>query len=359
MKKILKKAVATALALVSALSLCSCSTVPFDYELSEYLNPADYTKIEIDEEQVPIRAEQYKTDLIAAHSKKSTEPLFGRRHREGDIAVISYKCYTEDSLVMPVGDDIPVALEDTTAELIIGRGKYIPAIESAILNTDNFTAPLELHIILPADFGLTSLAGKNVVFYLTVSAIYELIPPTYDDAFIKENTRYSTVEEYEAAMLIQARRDLVWEAFLEQSEVLSYPKTELNEHTLDFIEYYTNQATAASLTLEQFVARKFFIELSTFHLKADEYSKQYTKEELSVYYIARHYGLELTDEEYERAATQYANDYGYETLSEYEGIYGKTVINYTILKEKVTKYITERSLSANPPKDSEENTEAA
>ena len=359
MKKILKKAVATALAIVSALSLCSCSTVPFDYELSEYLTPADYTKIEIDEEQVPIRAEQYKTDLINAHSKKSAEPIFGRRHRVGDIAVISYKCYTEESLVMPIGEETPVALEDTGAELVIGRGKYLPAIESAILNTENFTVPIELHLILPTDFGITALAGKNVVFYLTVSAIYEFIPPTYDNTFIMENTRYSTVEEYEAAMLIQARRDLVWEAFMEQSEVLSYPKTELNEHTLDFIEYYTNQATAASLTLEQFVARKFFMELSTFHLKADEYSKNYTKEELSVYYIARHYGLELTDEEYEKAATGYANYYGYETLSEYEGIYGRTIINYTILKEKVMKYVTERSLSANPPQDSEENTEAA
>ena len=237
-------------------------------------------------------------------------------------------------------------MEDTNCEIILGRGKYLPAFESGILSAGVSSKEHEWHLTLPSDFGISELAGKNVIFFVTVNGAYELKKPLYDNVFIAEHTKYSTVEEYEEAMREQARIQLIWNELITQTEVVSYPKDELNEHTLDFVEYYTNLASASTLTLAQYVERKFYLDLNSFHLKADEYSKKYTKEEMTVYSIARRNGLELTDDEYNAGAIEYAREYGYDSVSELESIYGRSFIKYSILKDRVMRYVTYKSLSS-------------
>ena len=190
------------------------------------------------------------------------------------------------------------------------------------------------------------MKGKNVVFFVTVHSAYELIKPVYDDAFIKSATKYATVSEYEAAMREKARFQLIWDELIAQTEVISFPKDAPDEHRLDFLEYYTNLSNAAGIPLERYVEIKFFIDSKTFHIKADEYAKKYTKEEMMVYSIARKNGLELTDDEYHTGATEYAREYGFESLSEFESIYGKSFIQYSILKDSVFRYVAYSSLSS-------------
>ena len=214
MKKILRLTAVMALIAILSFTLLSCSNTPYDYELDEYIQIGDYTKIKIDEDKVDERAENLKQELIFANSSKAKEQLFGRALREGDIAIVTYRCYTEDSLIMPVGEtNLPdPVLEDTNCEIILGRGKYLPAFESGILNAGVSNQELEWHITIPEDFGIEELRGKNVVFFVTVNSAYELVKPVYDNVFIQNVTRYSTVEEYETALREQARFQLIWEA---------------------------------------------------------------------------------------------------------------------------------------------------
>ena len=348
MKKILRLTAVMALIAILSFTLLSCSNTPYDYELDEYIQIGDYTKIKIDEDKVDERAEKLKQELIFANSSKAKEQLFGRALREGDIAIVTYRCYTEDSLIMPVGEtNLPdPVLEDTNCEIILGRGKYLPAFESGILNAGVSNQELEWHITIPEDFGIEELRGKNVVFFVTVNSAYEMVKPVYDNVFIQNVTRYSTVEEYETALREQARFQLIWEELIAQTVVTSFPKDAPDEHRLDFLEYYTNLSNAAGLPLEQYVERKFFLDLKNFHLKADEYAKEYTKEEMMVYSIARQNGLELTDDEYQARAAQYAKDYGYDTVSDFESDYGKNFIQYSIMKDSVMRYVTYNSLSS-------------
>ena len=156
MKKLTRLTAIVALIALLSLTLISCSSTPYDYELDEYIQIGDYTKIKIDEAKVEEQAEKLKNDLIFAHSTKAKEQLFGRALREGDIAIVTYRCYTEDSLIMPAGEnDVPTpVLEDTNCEIILGRGKYLPAFESGILNAGVSNQELEWHITIPEDFGI-------------------------------------------------------------------------------------------------------------------------------------------------------------------------------------------------------------
>lgn len=358
MKNITRLTAVILTVVIAALPLASCSRTPYDYDLDDYIRVGDYTQIKIDESKIDEETEKYKNDLIFAHSTKSKEQIFGRPLRDGDIAIVTYKCYTEDSLVMPIAENtehIPV-LEDTNCEIILGRGKYLPAFESGILAAGVSTQELEWHLTLPEDYGIEALRGKNVVFFVTVNSAYEMVKPTYDDEFIQRVTKYSTVEEYEEVMREQARFRIIWDELIAQTEVIAFPKDAPDEHRLDFLEYYTNLSKAAGIPLERYVEIKFFIDSKAFHLKADEYAKNFTKEEMTVYSIARKNGLELTDDEYHTGATQYANKYGYDSLSEFESVYGKSFIQYTLLKDSVMRYVTYSSLSSPellPPAESD------
>jgi len=351
------------LLLLLSITLSSCSGQPYDYKLEEHIRIADYTQIKIDENLIEAQIEKYKTDLLSAHSVRSEEQIFGRPLREGDIAVVTYKCYTEESLLMPVADPVPSepapVLEDTNCEIVLGSGKYPPAFESGIINVGVSSREHEWHILLPDDFGIKKLAGKNVVFFVTVNGGYEFVQPQYDDVFIARVTKYSSVKEYEAAMREQARFQLVWDELISKTEVISYPQDELREHRNDFIEYYSNLA-GGNVELSAFIEKNFFIDSDNFHLTADEYSKNYTKEEMAVYAIARQSGLELTDDEYRINALEYAKEYDYDSLSDFESIYGKAFIRYSILKDSVMRYVTYNSLSSPdlvPPPESDTKAE--
>lgn len=357
MKKLIRLTALIMLIAISALTLSSCSGTPYDYELEEHITVADYTQIVIDEEKITELVEKYKDDLIAAHSIKSDTPILDRPLQKGDIAVVTYNCYVNSGFTTNEEPSTPPVLQDEECEIVLGRGKYPEDLEKALMNKDVPSSHI-FPVSIPSNFGLSKLAGNNTTFYVSIITAYELVKPEYSDEFVAQHTGYSTMEEYEAALRIEARYQLIWDALLEQSEMITYPQKELSEHKRDFIEYYTTQATASSLTLEQYVERKFFIELTEFSQKAADYSKKLTKEEVLVYHLARQYELEPTDEEYLEKATAYAQKHGYSSLSDYESIFGKNLIKYSIMLDTVKQYVAQRSPSGTEPQLPPESTES-
>lgn len=322
--------------IIPSLSSCSSSKA-YDYDLKEYILIGAYSEITVSEETITELFEEYKSVFIRSNSKKLE--ITDRLIRTGDIVNIDYDCYLENASE----DDEPL-ISDTGCDIILGEGKYFIEIESALTDI----APIggtktDVHIRIPDDFGLSLMAGKNVVYHITLNAAYEEILPEYDTQLITERTSFSSIEQYEEAIYKQVYYQAIWDELVKRSDVLSYPHNEVNEKTVNFIEYYTNLATAQGITLEEYIAKKFFIEITDFHLQADEYAKELVKEEMIVYGLSRNYSLEISDDEYQSSAAEYADYYGCESVAELEALYGKSIIKYTLLKDKVMKYVVEKS----------------
>ena len=183
------------------------------------------------------------------------------------------------------------------------------------------------------------MAGQKVIYNMSVEAIYEYQYAVYDDAFVATVSPCKTVAEYETMLYRQVRDDLVWKQYVATAKVLEYPASEVNEYTLDFIEYYNSSASGAGITLEEYVANKFFMELETFHLQADVYAKNHVKEELVLYQAARVLGLGLSDSEYAAGAAEYAAMYGYASAAELESTYGSNFVHYSVLRDKVSAHL--------------------
>ena len=322
----------------ASFSFFSCSKEPYPYDLSEYITvPQDWSDTVINESEINARVQEQI--LVALKNSATQQKVTNRAAREGDIVNVSFKCYhsatySEDKAAGNHIQDI----SDESCTLQIGAGKYPIDMEVALVGKhegDEF----QVRATLPESFTVDGLAGKLIMYEIKVLSISEKIYPAYDDAFVSTVSACSTVEEYEAMLFERMKENILWERLLDSVSVSVYPIEEVNKYTVDFVTHYTELATGLGLTLEQYVAKKFFLELNEFHLKADTYAKELVKSEMLMYYFVRTHEITLSDEEYDEGASRYAAEYGLKSISALEGKFGTDYVEKTVLMDKVLTFL--------------------
>ena len=339
MKKYVKKAVALLLcALTVALTLASCAKEPYPYDLEGYISvPEDLKSIDVTNEEIDAAVIEQIASVLRNSATEQT--VMNRGAAVGDVVNLSVVCYFLDTYTEDrVTGNVIKPLTDPKCTFKIGDGKYPSELENAMLGKvtgDSFT----VHAKLPASYTVDGLAESAVVYECTVNSVKEYVLPVYDDAFVQTVSDCVTVVEYEEMLRKAVIEEIAFDKLLARCSFKTYPVDEVGKHTSNFISYYTDLATAEELTLEEYVAKKFFIELSEFHLKADAYAKELVKSELLMYSLVRSYGLEITEDEYTAGAQKYANRYGLESISALESKFGTDYVEYTVQMDKVLSFL--------------------
>ena len=342
MKRYILRALALTICVVTVLAtLVSCSSEPYPYELDEYiLVPEDIASVTVTKSEIDERVSKRISNALKNYATE--QPVMNRGAGVGDILNLSLVCYkldtyTEDRLA---GKYIE-AITDDNCTVRIGDGKYPAELENALIGKvtgDSFN----VQVRLPDTYTVDNLLATNVVYECVLKSVKELVLPIYNDEFVRNVSEYQTVLEYEESLRKPVIEELAFEKLLESCSFKAYPTEEVNTHTSNFISYYSDLASAAGITLEQYVARKFFIELNEFHLKADAYAKQMVKSELLLYSLVRKYELTITDEEYSAGAQLYAARYGLESVSALESKFGPDYVTQTVQMDKVMAFLADR-----------------
>lgn len=145
----------------------------------------------------------------------SFEQVSGRDTvKEGDIAVIDFE-----------GKKDGVAFEGGAAKnysLNIGSGQFIPGFESGVEGM-KIGETKDLNLKFPENYGAKDLAGKEVVFTVTVNDIKEKKLPAIDDEFAKDvDPNSSTLEELKGklkkGLQTEVDRSIMLESFGELLE---------------------------------------------------------------------------------------------------------------------------------------------
>ena len=335
------------LVIFTALVMCitlftSCSDAPYPYDLSKYITVPDLpTELTFTESE--IREIVTERILEARQNNAIKTPNNDKAAEIGDMVNVSFICYPASSY----GKEDAKALQkisDSDCTLIIGNNKYPSELEKAIIGmfpSDKATARLTY----PQNFSLKDYAGMSVVFEITLNSVTEVSLPLYNDAFVRSVSTCNTVEEYESYLFERVKEDLVWEEMLKKAEVLLYPSEELNEYSSEFSSYYSSLATEKNVTLEEYVSKKFFMELSDFHIKTDSYAKDTVKADLLLYALIAKYDIQLSDEEYTAGAEHYATLYGFRSVSLLEGKYGSDFVWKSVHKDKVLSYLAKNGIT--------------
>lgn len=300
---------------------------PYDYDLKEYVTLGEFPNVKYDADAVQ-KAIDEKVKEVASKHKVTTE-VEGRSVKKDDVVNIDYEGKIDGEV-----------FEGGSAkgfDLTIGSGKFIAGFEDGLIGKNKGDV-VELNLKFPENYDNSSVAGKDVVFKVTINKISEpTIPPLSDDMVKNENSDdYVTVDEFLAYHRKNEAQTLIWDNYLESCEVIKYPDKETKEYYNATIETYKMMAiNYYGKTLSELVSAFGYATMDDFFSETLLNARKDVREEMIIYQTARANDITISDEEYNAKATELATQNGYETVKEFEETVGADYIKIEIYKEKI------------------------
>jgi len=160
-------------------------------EIKPSIEPKHYLDLEIEKEEIEISEDDIRKRLEDLRQVYSTlEDLKEDRGvREGDLATIDFEGRVDG-----------VSLKELKAAqypLEIGSKRFVPGFEDQLTGMKPGESK-EIHVPFPDDYHSKDIAGKDVVFSVTVKGIKEKILPALDESFVKNFEKYETLDEIRA-----------------------------------------------------------------------------------------------------------------------------------------------------------------
>ncbi len=310
-----------------------------------------YKGVEIDEVE---KASEITDDDVDAYiqsmqeSKAEVTEITDRAVEDGDTVSIDF-----------VGKMNGEEFEGGSAQdysLTIGSGVFIEGFEESVIG-HKAGETYDWNGKFPEDYGNAEMAGKDVVFTITVNAITKEDVPELNDKFVKSVSEKSktvkeitvnaitkedvpelndkfvksvsekskTVKEYKKEVKELLQKDAetsyeysietaVWEKVMDNTEVKKYPKKEMNATKENWIKQYQTAAEYYQMEYETFIEEQMGMTVEDFEKQIDTAVKETLKEQMAVEAIADKEKIKLDDKTYKKELKNIVSDYGYENV---------------------------------------------
>jgi trigger factor len=163
-----------------------------EFELPDYSAiPADIAREKVSEETVKRWLEQMR------EPHATYEPIEGRPLAMGDYAVLTYAATLDGKPLGEAVPDAPAQLQGRrNAWILMNEGSLLPGFCQAIVGM-GLNEERTISLVLPADFALSSLAGKKLDYAVSLHAINRKTLPELDDALAEKIEPGTTAAELE------------------------------------------------------------------------------------------------------------------------------------------------------------------
>ncbi len=334
------------------------------YDVTECVDLGGYLELRVDISKVTVTEEDVllKADALIRDSQAM---LPAAKVQESDVVNISYTG-TLDGEEFEGGSDEGYMLT-------IGSGTFIEGFEEGLIGV-GVGNTVDLVVNFPEDYYLDNLAGRDVVFTVTVKEI--LREPELTDEVVREVTdgEFTDIESWFSSLRTgleeeaqEARqdeiRDKLCKALAENSVITDYPE-ELAEYLfqkeLSFYESLPELYPPA--TFDEIIAAFGYTQESFDDLLRSQVQEK-VERELLLMTVASYQSMTLTDEEYQDGVEEYMLKYDYkgtdkEFEEEYAQIYGDEQLGIDLLMDKVLNYLEENALiTETETENAEEGTE--
>lgn len=301
----------------------------------------EYKGIEVTKDPVEVTDDEVDQAVQSDLSAQAKDAEVDRAIQNGDVVNIDY-----------VGTKDGVAFDGGTAQgydLNIGSGQFIEGFEEGLVGAKKGDK-VSLNLTFPEAYQNADLAGKAVVFDVTVNSVKEKQVPELNDAFVQENTSFKTVDEYKddkMQTLLKDKNDQaeqkvksdIYTAILNASKV--EPKQEaIDANFNNMIARYTNQAAAYGMDFKTFVGAFSGMGEEDFKNVIMTQAEATVEQRLVVTAIAEKEGIVITDEDRKEVADQM----GYESVEAMIETAGQFDVDDYIMNNKVMDFLTENAV---------------
>ena len=325
------------LLIMTMLTGCGSNNV----ELGEYKGlPADKVIVQVTDEEVKEAVDDLLYDYI------TYDPITGRAAENGDNVNVDYVISKLDGeKYVPDQDDEGYDPYSGYAEdIVIGEEYVYPEVEKALIGMKTGEKKT-VTAKLTDDFVDDDMVGKTAELEVTLNEILEEKIPEYNDDFIKTNTDYETIAEYEEGLREELKE--------EKEESYKYETVaDLIQIVIDNSKFngYSNELYETceeeyNSTNEQ-MAQMYGLEIADYEefMGVDEDSKKeeiiaMVHEHQVVEAIASNEGLKVTDDEVKEFVDGMYEDYEYESADDFIKDYGMDYLKYYLLYDKVSDFL--------------------
>ena len=268
---------------------------------------------------------------------------------EGDTVNINYVGLL-DGVAFEGGTDESEAGTD----LELGSGSFIDGFEDGLIGAVA-GEQRDLNLTFPDPYqNNPDLAGKEVVFQVTVNAVKELQVPELDEEFLAEAApTYTSVDEFltalEETLNLESYYDQITTMLMDSCEVIKYNEADVAERKERLITEYTTYAEyyGSYYGLDTETSIMYFLgfeSMDAFKEAMGEYAYEVEKNAMIMNEIAKKENISISDEDYAASVEEMAAYYGYEDVATFEEDNGKDVIVLNMLSEKVMEFLVENAV---------------
>lgn len=304
-KKVLAAALVVCLIAVTGLTGCGGSDKPYSkYDLSEYVKTGEYKGLEMEKISVSVSDEEVDTQVKAnVENTKTTEQVKKGKVAKNDVVNIDFEGKIDGK-----------AFDGGTAKghnLTIGSNSFIDGFEDGLIGKD-VGSTVDLNLQFPKKYEQNEdLAGKDVVFTVTINYIAKEKIPEYDDAWVQKNSDVKTKAEYEKQVkeqLYEEKEDYeknnrvsqLWTELVENSEVIKYPEEEVNTYVEEIEKQYQSVAESSGMKLEELWNQYGIESEEDYNTQNKQAAESYVKEQMVMYDIAQKEDLSYSDDDEEK-----------------------------------------------------------
>lgn len=151
----------------------------------------EYKGIEAPKAEYNVTDEDVAAEILKRREAIASTENVERPVEDGDTVILDFAGF--------LGEE---QFEGGTAEnysLKIGSHTFIPGFEEQMVGM-NIGETRDLHVTFPENYQAENLAGKEVIFKVTVHSISVDRVPEFDEDFVKDTSEFNTVEEYTASI---------------------------------------------------------------------------------------------------------------------------------------------------------------
>lgn len=269
--------------------------------------------------------------------------------KEGDTVNIDY-----------AGTMDGVAFEGGTAagqNLTLGSHRFIEGFEEGLIGAKAGDV-VELNLTFPEDYH-EGMAGKPVVFTVTVNTIMAATPQELNDAYVQGlDIGCSTVEEYRqyvydwlmegavASYEDEIENSLV-SMLMESCEFTKEPPQAMVDGYMEILkENLTAEAQNYGMSLEQFVSLGYGMDAEAFEKEIREQAERYAKQSIMIQAIADKEGLDVSEEELEGELEEIVAGSAYESVEELKRDVDERRYRESLMAQKVMGMLRENAVVA-------------
>ena len=305
------------------------------YTVNVFVKPEavvkQYKGLEVPKSVKTVSKEDIEKDIEATRAKSARSVTVDNRPlANGDVSNIDFE-----------GFNAGVAFEGGKGEkfdLTIGAGQFIPGFEEKLIGM-NIGENKDIEVSFPADYHMDTLAGKPVIFKVTLNSISSKELPTLDDEFVKDISEFETLKEYKesikeklekkvAAENKAAKETAVFDKLLENTEVV-VPEAMIEEQVENLIKQTEQELSYQGMTIDtycQYLGVDKDVMKSNFKVQAEKD----VKFRLALEAVIKLEKIEVTEEDINVKIEELVKQYGKEEENNFKN------------NDNIKKYLTEQ-----------------